>query len=495
MNRLFATLKEKFGYLSFRPGQKEIISSILSQRDVIALLPTGGGKSLCYQLPGYILPGTVVIISPLISLMEDQVNQLNEQGEKRAISINSMLTFKEKESVVVNLEKYRFVYLSPEIIQSPKIRQALKEINVSLFVVDEAHCISQWGHDFRPNYSLLGSIRKEIGNPPCLAVTATATLEILQDISNHLHFQDPEYVIQSVNRPNISFVVEKVLSANEKLVKIYDLLSEIEGPGIIYCSSRSWTEKIAEFLKDKGFKSVAFYHAGISNEDRSLIQHQFINNQLKCIVATNAFGMGINKPNIRFVIHFHFPGQIESYMQEIGRAGRDGELSIAYTFIMETDVYLPKSLIEQDFPSVEMIDPIIRQLYNEKTNKIKIDLTENEWSQLGLSEVQWRFIHHYVRQLSSVYDCTTLIEKIKDIIEQRKQLKKRKLKKMLEYLYLSSCRRTFLLDYFGEQIKEKPEQCCDRCGIKVETYYAVNKEEQSQDLKWEEELRRIFKIE
>src|SRR5690606_18201070 len=316
-------LKEKFNHTTFREGQKEVIEDIMSGHDVMALLPTGGGKSLCYQLPAQILEGSVLVVSPLVALMEDQVLQIKKMGEKRVIALNSFLTLEKKRRVLPNLHKYKYIFASPEILQSPHILNRLKRIRFSLFVVDEAHCISQWGHDFRPDYSRLGEIRMEIGAPPCLALTATATKEVLEDIRNKLELAQPKMHIHSIDRPNIAIVVKKVESLEEKKEALLKYANELQGPGIIYFSSRLWAENISQYLKDKGFERVAYYHGGMEQEKRMLIQEQFINNQISIICSTNAFGMGVNKSDIRFVIHFHYPSQMEAYLQEIGRAGRD----------------------------------------------------------------------------------------------------------------------------------------------------------------------------
>ena len=250
-------LEVKTGFSSFRPGQKEIIEDVLSKKDVIALLPTGGGKSLCYQLPGYALRGTVVIVSPLLSLMEDQVQQLRSNGEKSVVALNSFLTFSEKEKLLsVNLNTYKFLFISPEMLQVDKWVKKLQTVRIDLFVVDEAHCVSQWGHDFRTDYLKLGTVKKLLGEPPTLALTATATKAVIQDIQAFLSMSEPVFHINSLDRPNIALKVEEVINNQEKRERLLELVTDLQPPGIIYFSSRIKTEELYEYLTENGVDKV-----------------------------------------------------------------------------------------------------------------------------------------------------------------------------------------------------------------------------------------------
>lgn len=453
-------LKEKFHHDQFRPGQQEIIETILAGESALGMLPTGTGKSLCYQLPGYLLEGTVIIISPLISLMEDQVTQLQRLGEKRAVALNSLLSSWEKQWILSELHNYKFIFMSPEMFLGADVQKALKSAKLALIVVDEAHCISQWGIDFRPEYLKLADGIKFISTRLVLALTATATPEVRRDIQRLLFKEEPaKEFIYSVDRPNISYFVYQ----ENKLEKLRGLIETLEGSGIIYCATRKKVEELYQMFKDQ--QAIAYYHGGLSGQERRMLQQQFLANDLRILIATNAFGMGINKENIRFVIHYDLPDSPENYLQEVGRAGRDGLASQAILLYEAGDEHIHHFLQEQTDQSKKLFE--IKQ---KMSDLVFEDPLLKKWEQFFPNESA----------------------RLMDLLSQRGRTKKVQLQKMLDYISTNECRRTFLIAYFGEELSEKSKNCCDNDGaiLKVKAGKHSSGEEQ---LPWEKILQKIFK--
>lgn len=354
-------LKKYWNYSAFRPGQLEIIQSVLDGKDTLALLPTGGGKSICFQVPGLIVDGICIVVSPLIALMKDQVENLNRIGIP-AKAIYSGLYFKELDQIFTEAhnQELQFLYLSPERLQSDLAQMRLRAMKIGLIVVDEAHCISQWGYDFRPPYLEISLLREMHPKVPVIALTATATKQVVADIQEKLQFKNQQVFENPFARKNLSYVVTE---EEDKFVKILEIVNGVKGCGIIYVRSRSKTQEVAHYLQLHGI-TATYYHAGLKSVERDHRQSEWINGKKQVMVATNAFGMGIDKPDVRFVIHIDIPDNPENYFQEAGRAGRDGKRSFAVLLYSNADKEGLKRRLELQFPPLEEIKRVYQALCN-----------------------------------------------------------------------------------------------------------------------------------
>ncbi len=349
-------LKEYWGYDAFRPLQEDIITSILEGQDSLALMPTGGGKSICFQVPALCQEGICIVVSPLIALMKDQVQNLVERNIQ-AVAIYSGMHYKDIDRILDNCVygNYKFLYLSPERLTTEIIQERIGKRNVNLLAIDEAHCISQWGYDFRPPYLEIAQFRELIPKVPVLALTATATPEVVKDIQEKLNFSEERVFRKSFRRENLAYIV---LKEEGKAKKLLEILNKVKGCSIIYVRSRNRAKELAEFIQRKGH-TATWYHAGLRSEERSKRQEKWMKNEIRVIVATNAFGMGIDKPDVRLVIHIDLPDNLEAYFQEAGRAGRDGKKSFAVMLYNDSDRHSLERKFEASFPPIETI----RQTY------------------------------------------------------------------------------------------------------------------------------------
>ena len=354
-------LKRWWGYDEFRPTQLKIIESVLDGRDTLALMPTGGGKSLTYQVPAMVLDGLAIVVTPLIALMKDQVDRLRSLGIS-AVAVHSGMDQRRIEAALDNCTygDTKLLYIAPERLATDAFRVRLKQMNISLIAVDEAHCISQWGYDFRPSYLRISEVREYAPNAPVLALTASATDLVAEDIMHHLGFSEKHILRASFSRPNLSYVVRQTEDKFEQLLRV---VQSVEGSGIIYASTREGTEQIATRLKAEGI-NAEFYHAGLPNMERSIRQTEWHSGKVRIMVATNAFGMGIDKADVRFVIHYTMCDSLEAYYQEAGRAGRDGRRSYAVLLVTPEDAPRIERRFENEFPPIEEIKHIYERIAN-----------------------------------------------------------------------------------------------------------------------------------
>ena len=474
-------LQHHFGFSAFRPGQEEVVRTIASGRDALVVMPTGGGKSLCYQLPALLLPGATLVISPLIALMKDQVDALRAKGIE-AETINSSLTPAEQDERIEGLRTGRFklLYVAPERFGQRRFVEALKSANVSLVAVDEAHCVSQWGHDFRPDYLKIGKAVRQIGDVPVAAFTATATPDVRSDIVEHLMLREPAIFVTGFARPNLSF---HVVSAPRKLDKYQHLrrLWQEQKTGIIYCATRKKVVEVFEEVEAWGAKVVA-YHAGLSDDQRTDAQERFISRRADVAVATNAFGMGIDRADIRFVAHYEMPGSVEAYYQEAGRAGRDGAPSRCDFLYSYADKRVQEFFLEGQNPGL----PTVRLLWDwlRRNADAQGELVQSQSAiaealgfknDMGIGTAMILLMRagymdrfdvpgqraRGTRLLRADLASSQLVFDEKAILEKERRDNAR-LQAVIDYATASGCRQEWMLHYFGDP-EAHPCGRCDWC--------------------------------
>ena len=400
-DRALEILEEYWGYTSFRPMQREIIDAAAEGKDVLAVLPTGGGKSVCFQVPALMKDGIALVVTPLIALMKDQVQNLCDRGVK-ALAVYAGMSAREVELTLNNAVygDFKFLYLSPERLKTPLFRYYVGGMDISYIVVDEAHCISQWGYDFRPDYLEISELRK-MSSAPVIALTATATPYVAQDIMERLGFREKFLLKSSFERPNLSYIVRH---CEDKLGKLLQVCSSVPGTGIVYVRSRKKTEELAAFLRAQGI-SASFYHAGLGPQTRALRQADWKSGKIRIMVCTNAFGMGIDKPDVRSVVHFDVPDSPEAYFQEAGRAGRDGRRSFAVLLHGSSDIRRLHQIETLSFPPLEYVESI----YHKVHDFFGIPFESGEGRQLKFNMDE--FCRHYSLNRSSVFYAMKYIER------------------------------------------------------------------------------------
>jgi ATP-dependent DNA helicase RecQ len=475
---LVAALRRLFGFNDFQPGQEEIVQRILNSEDVLAIMATGAGKSLCYQLPALLLGGTTVVVSPLIALMKDQLDMLGELGVTDIVALNSTLGEEREAEAMARIAQgsIKIVFVTPEKLEDERFQTLLKGLTIPLFVVDEAHCISAWGHDFRPAYLALGQVIAALGHPRVLALTATATPAVREDILAQLGIPNAKFVVKGFDRPNLRYEVRRADSETEKLKILKELFANsLEGTGIVYTATIKNALEVQKFLSESLGVPAAVYHSKLQKHDRVTVHELFMNEQIRAVVATNAFGLGIDKPNIRFVVHYDLPGAVEAYTQEAGRAGRDGKHSRCILLYRMSDTRVQNYFLTGKYPDVEEVQRVFGTLEYFDSQQSGVSLTDlRRISQLPLTKLKvvlalLKKAGFIVVRERSFYSLSEAARLNRELVlnltnyETKKSYDQSKLAMMVQYAETSSCRRRFILNYFGENYDEPDCGACDNC--------------------------------
>ncbi|MBW3554006.1 MAG: ATP-dependent DNA helicase [Gemmatimonadetes bacterium] len=474
--RVLATLRERFGHEAFRAGQEQVVRAVLEGRDALVVLPTGAGKSLMYQLPAVLLEGITLVVSPLIALMKDQTDKMERVGVS-ALTINSGLTGGQKRAAeeAVAAGAGEILYVTPERFRDRAFFEAILDRKVALFVVDEAHCISEWGHDFRPDYMMLGSIAERLGRPPILALTATATPDVQRDVVEQLRMDDPFRIMFDLIRPNLYLELQRTVNDERKLEALVQILEETEGSGIVYFATVKEAERLYAELEDRF--DLALYHGQRTSKQRREAQDAFMNGDVKAVFATNAFGLGIDKADIRFVAHWHVPGSPEAYYQEVGRSGRDGAPARCVILYREEDRRIQSYFLGGKYPSIEEAAQVARVVNALKPGeawplediaaaadvparkaRIVLTLLKREDAVREYRGGGWERMVEDVSQ-------TDLEADLLDY-EARRKADREKLDAMIGYCRNARCRTAYLMEYFGQS--PEPDHRCGHCDVCAE---------------------------
>ena len=476
-------LRKYFGFDAFRPDQDEIIDALVAGEDVLVVMPTGGGKSLCYQLPALLKEGVAVVVSPLIALMKDQVDTLHAQGIAASF-VNSSLNASEQRRVLqeVSAGIIKLLYIAPERFRDPRFTAALATIKISFFAIDEAHCVSLWGHDFRPDYLRVGEEIRQLGRPPIAAFTATATPEVRADILTALHLKEPRQFITGFERPNLEFRVSQTNKNADKYAHLSGLIEKYK-TGIIYCATRKRVDKVAEQLTAWDI-AHASYHGGMDDESRVKAQEAFFKKRVDVVAATNAFGMGIDRPDLRFIAHFEMPGSVEAYYQEAGRAGRDGLPAVCDLLYCYHDRRIQEFFIEGSNPSKSLIVDLYTHLRQITDDAHEAHISINDLSEMMKSSnsmavgaalihlSRYGYIERFDITGQRIRGTRLLNPNLRphdlqidtEALAEKEHRDRAKLEAMLEYAQALDCRQVWILDYFGER-NARPCGRCDHCQI------------------------------